>query len=119
MTSLGAAVLGCCALAFAGCSSSAQNASSSSGAASLQRACVQISAALADGPDPDTDPVGYAEAQIRPLRQIRTDDHQLQEAINALDAAYEQQFASNDAAAGKAVTEASKQVDAVCPGATS
>src|SRR5580658_9784510 len=42
--------------------------------AAVTRACRQVSAVLADGPDPDSDPVGYAEAQILPLRQVHTSD---------------------------------------------
>ena len=39
---------------------------------------------LSDGPDPDSDPVGYAEAQILPLGQIHTSDAQLRTAIGKL-----------------------------------
>ena len=39
-----------------------------------QQACEQVGDVLADGPDPDADPVGHAEAQILPLRQIHIPD---------------------------------------------
>src|ERR1700679_430152 len=51
-------------------------------------ACQQVSAVLTDGPDADVDPVGYAEAQILPLRQIRTPDTALGTAIAGLASAY-------------------------------
>lgn len=73
---------------------------------------------LSDGPDPGADPVGYAEAQILPLRQVHTSDGQLRAAINGLDAAYQQMFSTNGAAAARrAVTKASDRTNAICPGA--
>ena len=83
--------------------------------------CNQVSAVLSDGPDPSADPVGYAEAQILPLGQIRTPDPQLRAAISQLARAYQAFFASNgtSAAAKTAVTSASKRIDSFCPGATS
>ena len=39
---------------------------------------------LSNGPDPDADPVGYAQAQILPLREIDTSDANLHQAIDAL-----------------------------------
>ena len=76
---------------------------------------------LSDGPDPDADPVGYAEAQILPLGQIRTADAPLRAAIGRLARAYQEFFASNgtSGAAKLAVATASKQVNAFCPGAAS
>jgi len=92
-----------------------------SGSAAVSSACAQVSAALSDGPDPGADPVGYAEAQIKPLRAITTSDSSLRSAIGALATAYADVFSSNDknAAATKAVTTASKKVNAICPGAAS
>jgi outer membrane murein-binding lipoprotein Lpp len=86
----------------------------------VKDACQQVSAVLSDGPDPGADPVGYAEAQINPLRQVSTQDASLRAAVDALSAAYQQFFSSNGAAAAKqAVSRASHRVDAICPGATS
>jgi hypothetical protein len=89
--------------------------------AALRSACSQVSAVLSDGPDPDADPVGYAEAQILPLGQIRTADAPLRAAIGRLTRAYQEFFASNgtSGAAKLAVAAASKQVNAFCPGAAS
>ena len=59
-------------------------------AAATQDTCQRVSAVLSNGPDPDADPVGYAEAQVLPLRQTT-----------------------------EAVAVASKKVDSICPGAAS
>jgi hypothetical protein len=95
--------------------------SSASDAAAVKKACAQVSAVLSDGPDPDADPAGYAEAQILPLRQIHPPDQSFKTAVSRLDHAYRQLFASNgkSAAATKAVAAASKRVNAICPGAAS
>ncbi len=37
-----------------------------------KQTCKQVEAVLSDGPDPEADPVGYAQAQILPLREIHT-----------------------------------------------
>jgi len=104
---------------LAGCGSA--SAHSSPAAAATGPACTQVADALADGPDPDTDPVGFAEAQIRPLREIKTSDQALRAAISELASAYAQVVASNGAspAATGAVSAASKKLDAICPGVTS
>jgi hypothetical protein len=83
--------------------------------------CSQVSAVLSDGPDPTADPVGYAEAQILPLGQIRTPDPQLRSAIGDLARAYRAFFDSNgtSGSAKLAVAAASKRIDSFCPGATS
>jgi hypothetical protein len=90
-------------------------------AAAVRSACNQLGAVLSDGPDPDADPVGYAEAQILPLGQIRTADAPLHAAIGRLARAYREFFASNgtSGAAKLAVATASMQVNAICPGAAS
>jgi hypothetical protein len=90
-------------------------------AASISAACTSIGAVLSDGPDPDADPVGYAEAQIKPLRAIQTSDETLEAAVRDLAAAYARVFASNgtSAAASNAVTAAAGKVSAICPGAAS
>lgn len=90
-------------------------------AASVTAACSAVSAALADGPDPGADPVGYAEAQVRPLRAIRTSDAALRTAVGQLAGAYARVLASGgtSAAARKAVAAAEKNVNSICPGAAS
>jgi hypothetical protein len=90
-------------------------------AAAVHATCTQVSAVLSDGPDPDADPVGYAEAQILPLDQIRTSDAQLRAAIGKLASAYRTFFDSNGSsgAAKLAVATASKRINSFCPGAAS
>lgn len=107
-------------LALAACGGSAGT-SASAGAASTRQSCQQIGAVLADGPDPDADPAGYAEAQILPLRQVHIADQPLKTAVGQLDSAYQHLFSSNGSstAAVKAVAAASKKVNAICPGAAS
>jgi hypothetical protein len=88
-------------------------------ASAAQAACQQVSAVLTDGPDPGTDPVGYAEAQIQPLRQIHTSDAVLGQAVTALATAYNGYFATNgkDKTAAATLTAAINQINKLCPGA--
>lgn len=77
-----------------------------------------MTAVLADGPDPSVDPVGYAEAQIGPLRHVKTSDQALETAIRNLDLAYQRLFTSNGAApASHSVTRDTARLNAICPGA--
>jgi hypothetical protein len=74
---------------------------------------------LSDGPDPSSDPVGYAIAQVKPLRQIQSSDQALRATIDDLASAYERVVTTNGSAAAKqAVSVASDKVDAICPGAS-
>src|SRR5579863_2285355 len=77
-----------------------------------RKACAQVQAVLADGPDPGTDKVSYAEGQILPLRQIRAASPALRAAISGLADAYDRFFASNgeSAAATSAVASAAARV---------
>lgn len=84
----------------------------------LTSECQTVSAVLSDGPDPGADPVGYAQAQILPLRRIHPRDSTLQAAVEDLDKAYRELFDTNgSSAAKKAVARASARLDAICPGA--
>ena len=82
-----------------------------------KQTCEQVQAALSDGPDPEADPVGHAQAQILPLREIRTSDGALHRAIDTLAAAY-RSFSSTDgsSAAKSAVSTAGKTIEHLCPG---
>jgi hypothetical protein len=108
------------AAVLAACGSSAP-----SGQASGQVAhttCQEVSAVLSDGPDPGTDPVGYAFAQIRPLRAITVSgDRPLQDAIDGLALAYQHFYEADGvgATAKNAVGVAGAKIDALCPGAAS
>jgi uncharacterized heparinase superfamily protein len=91
--------------------------SSSSSKVAVEQTCQQVAAVLSDGPDPTADPVGYAEAQVLPLRQIHTSQKTLHDAIDRLAAAY-QTFSSTDGRKAKVtVTAAANAVNAICPGA--
>ena len=99
------------------CSSSTPHASAPATAST----CQQVSAVLSDGPDPDADPVGYAEAQILPLRQISAPNQPLHAAITQLADAYQQFFASDGKSsnAKEAVSVAGNKLNSICPGAAS
>lgn len=75
---------------------------------------------LSDGPDPGADPVGYAEAQVLPLRQLKIAEPALREAVQKLGSAYEA-FASSTGHASAAdalkVSAAERVLNAICPGA--
>jgi hypothetical protein len=114
----GAVALGALALSaglLAGCGSSGPGGAATSSAATAT--CQQVGAVLSDGPDPDVDPVGYAEAQIRPLREIQTSNRDLGAAIAHLATAYQQYSSTNGAKAAKGmVSRAAKTINALCPG---
>ncbi len=103
------------------CSSPAATGTSTASLTSVQAGCQQVAAVLSDGPDPDADPVGYAEAQILPLRQLQTPDKALQAAISDLAAAYQGFYnaGGHGDAAKAAVTSAAKKINSLCPGAAS
>jgi hypothetical protein len=109
---------GLAALAFSACGSSSP--ASSSSLSVTQQACTAVSDVLADGPDPDSDSVGYAEAQVLPLRQLQLADATLAHAVDRLDTAY-QSFSSTNGAKGTPaaikVSAAEKAVNALCPDA--
>jgi hypothetical protein len=95
--------------------------SSTTSSAVAKQTCRQVEAVLSDGPEPAVDPVGYAQAQVLPLRQIRTPDMKLHEAISRLASAYQAFSAEHHVgrAANSAVTAAVDRVNALCPGAAS
>jgi len=95
------------------CGSSGRSASQAS-----VSACQHVTAVLSDGPDPGADPVGYAESQILPLRQIHTTDQPLQLAVDRLASAYETFFDDDGSFGAKEkLTQAASSVNALCPGA--
>jgi hypothetical protein len=96
---------------------SACGAGSSANSTAIKSACESVGAALSDGPDPGADPVGYAEAQILPLKHIKVDVPTLQKAINELDAAYKDFFDANGAQGTSGpVNKALMRVETFCPG---
>jgi hypothetical protein len=100
---------------LAACGSSSTSTLSS--AQVKQQTCKQLEAVLSDGPEPEADPVGHAQAQVLPLRQIDTSDARLHQAIDTLASAY-QAFSSSDGrgSAKSAVSSATKAIEHLCPG---
>jgi hypothetical protein len=107
------------ALALAACgSSSSQTSSTVSLGSAAKQSCTAVADVLADGPDPDADPVGYAEAQVLPLRQLTISDAALHRAVLTLASAYETLSTSSSstrAASSAAVTKAENEVNKICP----
>jgi hypothetical protein len=100
--------------------SSTSTASAASAAGTVSATCQRVGAVLSDGPDPGADPVGYAEAQVDPLRLISTQDGTLRDAISKLADAYQEFYTSNgNKSAKEAVSVASNAINKICPGATS
>jgi hypothetical protein len=108
------------ALLLAGCGSSSSSGPSSAPAVPAASICTQVADVLGDGPDPDADPVGYAEAQIGPLAALHPSNPTLRRAVTSLDGAFRQEFAHGATHANKAAVKAGQRsVNAVCPGAAS
>jgi len=100
------------------CGSSGHPTASAAAAPVAESACQQVGDALSNGPDPDADPVGYAEAQIQPLRQIHAPSPALAQAITTLAGAYSSFYAANGAGAAKtALNTAIKRINSLCPDA--
>jgi hypothetical protein len=116
------ALAGLTAAGAAACSSSHSTASASatSSASALSQDCTDVSDVLADGPDPTADSVGYAEAQILPLKQVSYRDGAVRGAADRLDSAFGAFAAAQGSAQVKAavqVTSAEDALNALCPGA--
>ena len=107
------------ALTVSACGSGGSSASGPGGhaATAAQTACQQVSAVLSDGPDSGADPVGYAEAQVLPLRQIHTSDPVLSQAIGTLADAYSSFYAANGTSGKAALTAAINRINSLCRGA--
>jgi hypothetical protein len=122
---LAATAVALSALAVAACGSSSSSSAQASSAllgTKVQQDCTAVADVLSDGPDPDADSIGYAEAQVLPLRQLKIGDAKLQQDVLALAAAY-QAFSSGSGAGGSAaaatVAKAENSVNSICPGAAS
>ena len=110
------------ALAVTACGSSSSNPATSAVLGSqVKQNCTAVADVLSDGPDPDADPVGYAQAQILPLRQLKLSDPALRRDVLALAAAYQAVSTGSGAgstaaaAAAAAVTKAENSVNSICP----
>ena len=100
------------------CGSSGHATATAAAAPAAESACDQVGDALSNGPDPDADPVGYAEAQIQPLRQIHATNPALAQAITTLAGAYSSFYAANGTGPAKsALNTAIKRINSLCPDA--
>jgi hypothetical protein len=107
------------ALPVSACGSSGTTSATEASTTVAQATCQQVDAVLSDGPDSGADPVGYAEAQVLPLRQIHTADATLSKAISTL----ADDYSSFYTAGGKGsmvnseLNTAINKINALCPGA--
>ncbi|SRR6266704_270480 len=100
------------------CSSGGHTTASGASVTVAQPTCQQVGDVLSNGPDPDADPVGYAEAQIQPLQRIHAKDPALAQAITTLAGAYSSFYAANGTGAAKSVLSAAiKRINSLCPDA--
>jgi hypothetical protein len=101
-------------LAVAGCTASSSSATASAVLGTqVQQDCTAVSDVLANGPDPDADAAGYAQAQVLPLRQLKIGDAALRGDVLTLAGAFQAFSAGSGSAA--AVTKAENSVNSVCP----
>lgn len=106
------------ALTVAACGSASSQTSSVNLGSAVQQDCTSVADALANGPDPDADPLGYAQAQVLPLRHLTIGDAALHQAVLTLAGAYETfttSTSSTRAASTAAVTKAENEVNKICP----
>jgi hypothetical protein len=106
------------AIAVVACGSSSPHASAAAvPGTAVHQDCTALAGVLADGPDPDADPAGYAQAQILPLRQLKIADTALHHDVLTLANAY-QGFSTSGArgtVAAQQVTKAENAVNSICP----
>ena len=94
-----------------------QSAEASPSRAQIAATCQRVADVLSDGPDPGVDPVGYALAQIHPLREVKTTDQELRVDIRNLASAYEIVYQTRDKKRARAdLAKARKKIDVICPG---
>jgi hypothetical protein len=118
VTAAAAAVAAFLAVAVTACGSSSSSSSSKPAASAVlgtqvQQDCTAVADVLSDGPDPDADAVGYAQAQVLPLRQLKISDVALHSDVLALANAY-QAFGTGSGTAAT-VTKAENSVNSICP----
>ena len=107
---------------LAACGSSAASSASRSAllGTAMHQQCTSVADVLSDGPDPDADPVGYAQAQVLPLQQLKISDAKLSTAVKSLASAYQAYSGSTGGAKTTAAAQVSTSeaaVNAICPGA--
>lgn len=85
---------------------------------SVATQCAKVTAVLSDGPDPAADGVGYALAQILPLRELSLPAGRLRTDVRTLSRAYATYYIDDGAQRARpAVDAAEAAVNAICPGA--
>jgi hypothetical protein len=121
VTALAGVAFASLAIAICGGFSATAAAKTSRFGAPIDAPCQRVAAVLSDGPDPDADPVGYAQAQVRQLRALKISNKKLKTAVDELATAYLLFYKSNGESkpAKTDVKKASKAVNAICPGAAS
>jgi hypothetical protein len=72
---------------------------------------------LSDGPDPGSDPIGYAEAQVIPLHQLKVSDTKLRDAVGNLAAAFQAYASKGGRSLAAKVSSEENVLNAICPGA--
>jgi hypothetical protein len=110
------------AVLISACSSGGPTAASAASVTQTQtqQICHQVSAVLSDGPDPDADPVGYAQAQILPLEQLHVSAQTtIGKVISTLASDYSNYVEANGTgkAVKSALTASINRINALCPGA--
>lgn len=100
------------ATAVAACGSS-----SSAGASAQKQGCTAVANVLSDGPDPGDDPVGYAEAQVLPLHQLKLSDTKLRDVVDKLASAYQAYATNGGRSLASKVSSEENVLNAICPGA--
>ena len=116
MTAAAAAIVAFLAVAVTACGSSSSSSKPASSAVlgtQVQQDCTAVADVLSDGPDPDADAAGYAQAQVLPLRQLKISDAALHSDVLALANAY-QAFGTGSGTAAT-VTKAENSVNSICP----
>jgi hypothetical protein len=105
------------AAALTACDSASPTASAAITGTAIEQQCTSVADVLSDGPDPNADPVGYAEAQVLPLRQLKIINGNLRAAVRQLADAYEVFSSTDGRATAEAikVSEAEGKIDALCP----
>jgi len=80
--------------------------------------CQKLNAVFSDGPDPDSDPVGYALSQIRPLSAIHTSDQTAASTLTKLLSADRAlvKASGSDASAKSSIDHAFSTLNTACPG---
>jgi hypothetical protein len=104
--------------AVSACASSSPSRPAAQLGTPTQQDCTPVADVLSDGPDPSADPVGYAQAQVLPLGQLKIADEPLRRAVQALAAAYKA-FSSTGGGSGttaaRQVSTAQVAVNKLCP----